>query len=369
MKSYNKQIDQYLKGELSSEEAKAFEEAMKSNPELANEVNYNKIANEIIVEDGLSSVKARLRKIHEPAVIGKKLLVFSIASLMFIGLGVGTFLYYDDSETNTFYTQPQAYNLQDNKNLENSEKPDLAQLEENDNSAKTGKELNKKPSKNKSKITTVETTSSALTNEGNANEEVEDLLKTDTTVVKENACDQVAIYANVLIENTCKDVNNGSLLIETNTVSGGEGPYEYAILPSTKRVRISEVPFSSKVYYDSLRSGYYNFLIKDKNGCLSFSERAALVRISSCTVNSELIELNSKDDNGWLINDSLKVKASLIIKDISTNQIIFKEDYNPGNVLRWYGKDSSGNYLEQGSYNYKVEYFNGTSKSGTLKIQ
>lgn len=377
MKSYNRQIEQYLKGELSSEEANAFEEAMKNDPGLAKEVEYNKIANEIIVEDGLSSVKARLRKIHEPTVIGKRLLVFSIASLMFIGLGVGTFLYYDDSETNTFSTQPQAYNLQDNQNTDNKEAVKPALITENENDLEKEKdEVIDKPSVNKSLnknssdlVVEKNTTEVEGINNIDSKESTEDIADSDTVLVKKDVCDEVAIYANVIIENTCSHVNNGSVLIETNSISGGEGPYQYAIIPSTKRVRVSEVPFSEGIYYDSLSSGYYNFLIKDKNGCMSYSERAVLIRTSNCSVNSELIQLNSKDKNGWLINDSLTVKASLIIKDVSTNQIIFKEDFKPGNSLRWYGKDSLGNYLEKGSYNYKVEYHNGTSKSGTLKIQ
>lgn len=372
MKPFNKQIDQYLKGELSSKEAAAFEEEMKNNPELAREVEYNQIANEIIVEDGLSSVKARLRKIHEPSVVGKKLLTFSIASLMFIGLGVGTFLYYDDSETNTFSTQPQAYNLQDNQNLDNSEiLEDPVSTEEIDENSENELESGTSEEDKKAIIANTKPSEAINVEENNTTEvtDVEDVLSADTVVVKKDVCDEVAIYANVLIENTCKDVKNGSVLIETNTISGGEGPYQYAILPSTKRMRISEVPFSEQIYYDSLSSGYYNFLIKDKNGCLSYSERAALVRASNCTVNPVPISINSKENKGWLINDSLSVKASLIIKDGNTNHIIFKEDFNPGNQLRWSGKDSLGNYLEKGSYNYKVEYFNGTTKSGTLKIQ
>lgn len=203
MKSYNRQIEQYLKGELSSEEANAFEEAMKNDPGLAKEVEYNKIANEIIVEDGLSSVKARLRKIHEPTVIGKRLLVFSIASLMFIGLGVGTFLYYDDSETNTFSTQPQAYNLQDNQNTDNKEAVKPALITENENDLEKEKdEVIDKPSVNKSLnknssdlVVEKNTTEVEGINNIDSKESTEDIADSDTVLVKKDVCDEVAIYA------------------------------------------------------------------------------------------------------------------------------------------------------------------------------
>ena len=144
-------------------------------------------------------------------------------------------------------------------------------------------------------------------------------------------CDEVQISANILIENACKESNSGIITIDTANIEGGNGPYTYAILSSNKKVRKSEIPFDSKTKYDGLKAGYYNFFIKDANGCTSYTERSALVNEVSCSAKLDRDFKLSTGDGVILTVLSSNQKVDLIISDKS-GQTIYVDQFSGENV-------------------------------------
>jgi len=360
-------FDKFLSGGMSLEEKAAFLNRLESDPQFSMEFKLYEITNEVIVDSGLDPIKQKLQQIHNPFWTPSKIMLGSFA--LFGLLAVGSLLYVSDFENDNFEAQEVVFEESYTEPENTVETASLTEI--NPKSEK----IDKKPSAEKvikNKNVDVKPTSNDIVKSSSHEETPIHLKESQPEVVmpgvntKRN-CDEVQISANILIENACKDAASGIITIDTSNIEGGSGPYTYAILSSSKKVRKADIPFDTKTRYEGLKAGYYNFFIKDANGCTSYSERSALVNEVSCSAKLDRDFTLSAGKGVTLMILANNQKADLIISD-KNGHTIYVNQFSGDEVI-WYGKDSFERKVKKGTYNYQLRFNDGNLNSGTIIIE
>ena len=117
--------------------------------------------------------------------------------------------------------------------------------------------------------------------------------------------------------------------------------------------------------FENLANGEYKLAIKDKQGCIYYSEEIVELRESSdCNVSKEIAIVPSKGES-WvpLVKDNEDV--NLKIFDKSGRAILNKDIYQG---FEWEGKSQNGSILPMGSYLYILSFKNGDLLTGHITI-
>lgn len=353
-------FDKFLSGSMPLEEKAAFLNRLDSDPDFSMEFKLYEITNEVIVDSGLDSVKYKLQQIHNPFWTPSKMMLGSIA---FVGLlAVGSLLYVSDFEQNNFEAQDIVFEETSSSPKNTIETASITEISTERNKVV---EHNSPKKSVKNNIREEKHATTQVETPANLKESQPEIVISGVNT-KRN-CDEVQISANILIENACKDAASGIITIDTANIDGGNGPYTYAILSSSKKVRKADIPFDTKTRYEGLKAGYYNFFIKDANGCTSYSERSALVNEVSCSAKLDRDFTLAAGNGVTLMILSNNQKADLIISD-KNGHTIYVNQFS-GNEVVWYGKDSFERKVKKGTYNYQLRFNDGSLHSGSIAIE
>lgn len=387
-------IDQYLRGELHGEKLLAFEERLKANPSLLNEIELQKSVNLLVHGVAYQEIRKKIRtdlkeidykrKIRNRFIGAFSFLIILLAGYYVVFKNPGikvTSLNKLPVSKDTLYNNLKGYDLKPKLEIE----PDsIKKLKSHDNSVTFS-------SKPDIKNTKTNSTSSAeiLNTKSNDLEKVKPkniltdkkenpkiindqalVMDSNITPAKINPselkqhdkvrtlsetvnCHDIFIAARPKVEATCSDVSEGKILF-TDKISGGNSPYQISFN--------NDINFTDKTEFDSLGRGVYLFYIKDFNGCTSKMEVS--VGEKKCIPNKFII--NTTIGESWIVSEG-NISYILKIYNKSGREILKKSSKEmPAN--EWRGEDNYGNILDSGLYIYIIEYSNGKIENGQISI-
>lgn len=279
-------IDQFLQGKLTGQELELFKAEMRADPELAQQVGLQQLANEAIIENQLGNVRSKLTKIHQRRSGTNSFLssfkTFSIVSLSFF-LSAGLLAYYMKFD---FNEQPNEVSI---SKVAAAEKKEIKPLIESDEVAATPKEeeskekiiLEKKPSETKKEELVVikkdrvkqPEQNAVIVKEEKQKEQFEDLVEVINEQRIKDPCATVRISTKIDITPTCEGEQNGALRVELDKTVGGKAPYFYSIDGKN---------YSMKGDFEALGQGSYSFYIEDADGCLNKIDNYIKVTTKQC---------------------------------------------------------------------------------------
>jgi len=350
------QIEDYIKGKLDGSALVEFESKMTKDTNLKLEIELQKLADKLIVENRLlsaSHVSLNTIESLKNSYSRKKIVVAGIVAL----ISICTLSYYIFQKESIQYKNVMiaAEKKESKKNTieailppaHKKTKPEVLNVE-----AKR-EILNPSASTLNLIIDTLEKSSKTQT----------ELLKTE--IVKQedpaimhsmaipikNPCTDVKIKGNVTVKNACLNEANGQIYV--NGFQGGSSPYTY---------KVFSVKNGNLVATDNLSEGFYDVKIFDNSSCSVTYSNIAMKEISCFEIEKsfnpfigEILELGEKDQEGILI---------IYSKDGDTH---YSKHFSKNENLQWNGASNNG-VNETGYYIYTIKYKDGTSIQGEVTV-
>ncbi len=348
-------IENYLKGNFSEGEKRSFEKLLVDDSELAKKYSLYKLADELVIENRLLSVKNIL--LEERKNRGGNNVVRKIIPSIIV-LALSSFLYF------TFGNKK---NSTDAVSSIDQKKIISSQISSNKN--ETINQSNKKEtSLGNAENTALSTTPiNQIVEEGKEYDKIEniplvvkkqeELLESTTTPslinenkkALENSCSSIIIDANFSTIASCKDESNGS--ISFRDIKGGNAPYSINI-KNKENEDVSSL---------NIPAGYYSAVINDKRGCIK-TINAIVVPEKNCekeyTFNPFMEEV--------LILPSQNEHTTLSIYERSGN-LYFTKENEPAEEIQWNGYSKNGELIT-GYFIFVLTNKNGKEVRGGITI-
>ncbi|MCR6639225.1 MAG: hypothetical protein NVV82_09625 [Sporocytophaga sp.] len=363
-------IDEYLNGELTGQELSEFKEMMEKHESLAEEVQFQKLANEAIVELNLANLRKDLKQIslkQRTAKLNK--LYGGIAS----GIILVSAIAYFALSPKTNELKAEKANLAKSPSEASAISSDTQQPERIEGTPQTlTSEITTQKKNNIEPITqTVPTTSdlqtvadsimliSATIPQASSNKLVTDQMtehvpKKNTNQNNIVPCKADAIDAFIHIEPACKyEKGSGKITIDLASVKGGKPGYQFSL---NDGVDYQEFPL-----FEELSSGPAQLLIKDAQGCIS--KKQLIVPEKNCFKEVILYPLRDETWEAPVIS-----KENVITIANLQGHIIFEYTYSDNEIFIWNGKTSDGQDLPMGQYSYTIKGDKGKVINGYISI-
>lgn len=345
------QIDRYLNKELSEAELAQFNERLSHDAEFKSIVEAQKIANEVIIDQEMIKLKARMKQEMnaDPAGSGPWAKIIILSAVVTSAALLYTYLNHSSSST------------EETKSVvasSSSEHP--APIEEN----KKAKEYLSKPiqSQKVSSHSDAPTSISSVpaTPPGESKPEEVELKKehavsplaTKTEEVKQAAqtieplkvnCEVVVITAKANIDYSSSEKGEATIVIEQASVKGGSAPYTYALNQSA---------FEQDPRFEGLKDGVYHVRIKDYNGCISPIKKELVVKIPLKEIDEAFVPSQGER---WKFPVKTEADATLTIFNKS-GATVYSTTISGGYPEEWDGRTNAGVELESGNYYFVIQY-------------
>ena len=370
-------FEQYLKGELSTDEKNTFQNKLENDVEFNREfLQHEKLFN-IINDKGYIDVKENIRQIHS-----RKLRINKYIRNTGIGISIlvsGMILY------SVFISSKKDEDIVNEETTEiadNNSQPLIHSIPRFEKD--TVKSVTKKINNNKA----AEIKVSQQVTENNRIEDIPDLgiknqvrkivnpekkdslfqhkiiLSPDRKInntepaemdtAKMFDCSKIEIYSDVTIKESCNNKSTGEIQFVNRTISGGNEPYSFSIDNGQN--------YYSKDHFTSLKSGIYHLFIKDKNNCFS---RLGSFRISSinCTYEHAFAPLKLET---WEVPTEHRAGTLSILS--RSGNLVFKRNIEAFEVYKWDGKTEEGVLLPMGIFQFIIKFRDGEEKTGSITI-
>lgn len=352
------QIEAYLNDEMSSSEHEAFEKELSINKNLADQLEKHKLANALIIENRLLSVKnilveERNKTIQKTSY--KKYAYAAIALVVAIGTAVAVLVYSNNKQEDPSPKQDQgkqpsgsgAFSEKEKVHSilpATSEKSYQTQTPEPTYLRKLDVQLIEEHHQLNKEISTAKNTSDTV-------KALEAVYPGKTAEANEtkDICAGITIKADVRTTAACLHEATGNVLV--HSIQGGTKPYVVSILDTHKE----------SVRNGELSKGVYQVHITDKNGCEKIYTA---------------IEITEKDcPKDYSFNPF--IGETWVIESHNSSGKI--EIYNKGGALcyqasldahtpnEWSGVGLN-NQILPGYYIFVIKYTDGTSKKGSVTI-
>lgn len=351
--NYSDQIEKYLDGELSAEEAKAFEQALEQDVDLKEEFDFYQMANEAIVSNKLLDIEELAKNAgntHAKKVKKKKNLIKGIAGgLVLLTLGaVAVEGLKEDVQV-----------IEAKKETSNPITPVEKNIsDQSDNKAHN--ELAKQPESNNTTSKSVidesvveeelKQTDGSLENVESIEQKDENIDKANTsgTATKEKGlCDDVNITSTFDVIATCTGKAAGGIILKE--VTGGTKPYSFIL---------SDGQENTSGTFNGLAKGTYSVYIADANACGAMVDQL-VVSSKSCKID---LYFDPASGNGAIF-PAYHQTGQLTIVD-KKGQEQQKMSIAADQQLVW--KNSLS--LPAGYYLFNIEYEDGNTRNGSLTI-
>ena len=360
-------IERYLKNQMSGSELHDFENLLKTDKGLFDEVQQQKLVHQYINESSFINLKSEIRTIHQkhseigltrpglnflwilPAGILITVLIVFIIKNGTVNNEVETALMISD--TNQLEVDLSGDTT--NKSL-HSITTEIAKPEKNTTNIKDSNKTT--PSFVTLKKVTDTLIKTANTKEANQIlEEIKDTLNKNIGTVKneeeENIalekpfrlttnCSGINVTAEVLVEESCTEKPTGILHIEKSSITGGESPYLFAIDSGF---------FKNENIFEGLSSDYYFVFIKDKNNCVS-KLGAFFIDEDDCRAEYKFAPLKGEM---WPVPSQNSLAVLKIFN--KTGKMVFTNELVPNIQYEWDGRSISGAELPMGIYLFEIK--------------
>ncbi len=364
-------IDEYLNGELTGQELSDFKDMMEKHESLAEEVQFQKLANEAIVELNLADLRKDLKQISLKQRTASR-------NKLYGGIATGIILV---SAITYFAISFKANQLNVDKADLSKPVPEASLIssdaQQNDRIEVTPQTLN--PEITIQKQTNIEpipqTVPSATSNlqivtdsvtsppetipQGSSNklvidQKTEHVLAKNTSKSNTVPCKADAIDAFIHIEPACKyEKGSGKITIDLASVKGGKPAYQFSLNDG--------VDYQQFPVFEELGSGPALLLIKDAQGCIS--RKQLTIPEKNCF--KEVILYPLKDET-WTA-PVISKENEITITDMQ-GRIVFEYTYSDNENFIWNGQTTDGQDMPMGQYYYTIKGDKGKVINGYISI-
>ncbi|ABG58068.1 gliding motility-associated C-terminal domain-containing protein [Cytophaga hutchinsonii] len=352
-------IEAYLNGELNQADVTAFEQELSANAALKAEVEKHAMANALIVEQRLLSVKNILQeeKTKDSRSI-KKYLLLALAAVI-ISVGVAVFIRSSNiSETKQREAGDTANPAQINGQEKNAVTP-VTSLERTEQhtavSSDNGfhkqsiQQIEQQRNLLERTVHTVDTATSAVPEKKIAQpvDSKEKEIIQHTT--KADPCANVKIQALIKTTPTCAHTANGNILVQN--IQGGTKPYTVTFsAKSTDWIRNGE-----------LAKGTYQAVVTDANNCV---QEFSNIRIEEkeCAID---YSFNPFIGEKWQID---KYHSDGHLEIFNKGGVLYYQTTIESQTEAEWNGSGSGNQILPGYYIFVLKYSDGTVKRGSVTI-
>lgn len=364
-------VDRYLIGNLSEEENIDFENRLSVDPELQQQVEIQKAANQLLYERRLLQLRNTIKRDMKSgaADFAIRMLIFrklwlGFGVLLFAVASVWMFVKYQRSENLSQETAVEQ--TKRNKSSNTDGITDTENISQNDIKKKNITRSDNVVLDEKTNIASdLKSDTSKIVN-GIHNEQ--NVLHNKTILNDENPaeeknkkifdCTGIHILIRGKPTESCQEKNDGVLTLD---ISGGTLPYKTTLYNTTS----PELITTGSILFEHLASGTYNIQVSDVNGCTA-KPREFVIKEKHC--NDENVEEYSFRPE---YNEQFKFTAgkagNITIYDRSGKEI-FSAPVYPESEFIWEGIDKYGKMVEKGIYLLVVTYAEGNYKKGYITV-
>ncbi len=366
-------LENFLKGKLDPEGSRMIDEKISKSVAFANKVKAHRMVHEIIIDNGLLELKNQMtewKKGKDPGFsLGKSGKIIStiivVASLSLITYFTAFKSKQNDNLSQKITSLNEHVVTADKTQIENSKKiksKSLTSLKEQ----KSIKSKNISILENREKYEiynvnnlTFDTKISKLPLKIPLNSHQKIQLPVIPVSKPEDKieCNNYIPFFPTHKSSSCNGLYIGSIIFDETPLQYGNSPITYSIDGGKS--------FAQSSTFKNLANGEYKLAIKDKQGCIYYSEEIVELRESSdCNLSKEIAIVPSKGES-WvpLVKDNEDV--NLKIFDKSGRAILNKDIYQG---FEWEGKSQNGSILPMGSYLYVLSFKNGDLLTGHITI-
>lgn len=358
------EIDRYLNEELSEAELVQFNEKLSTDGEFKSIVDAQKIANEIIIDQEMIKLKARMSKEMNADNTGSgpwgKIIIFSavvVASTAFY-----SYMNYSSSDAEDIkeITLAAPVNTTDSSLAEKHQvEVTVAAVKQNQTKPQPSTAI--VDAKNSSTDVSASTETFVPITEKFSSvattiqrEDVKQAVKAAEQITKVN-CETVHISAQVRVDYGFDSDGEATIIIDQLSVKGGMAPYTYAIDQSV---------FDNDTRFDGIKDGVYHVRVKDHNGCVSQVKKEIIVKIPAKEIDEAFAPSHGER---WKF--PLKANAEAIVTIFNkAGAIIYSTTVSGGYPEEWDGRSNAGVELEPSNYYFVIQYNSRDLVKGHISI-
>jgi hypothetical protein len=369
-------IENFLNGDLTADERAIFRKKLEEDPDFVHEVELHRQLRNIISDGAYLNIKSELKSIH----LGKIRITKRIKRITGFGVGgliIGVIL---------LWVQPGWQNREKNNNeqlvsvQEDSMDVQIQETPLTQKNQETASIINSRaPSADQNPVVDKIPDITFQADTVLAKEEIRTGVpvenkepKTEKQVsepVSENKpipakpeaivysdCRKVKIEGSFLESESCNDKPTGSIVIDRQTVTGGQAPYTFSM---------SRANFRDTLLFSGLYPGSYAVYARDANNCIR-RIGLALIRSVDCTniyqavfapLRGEIWTIPVDPDRSGTLN--IFSKAGILVYSVR---------FTGSEPVTWSGTTISGQALPMGIYQFGIRYADGGSFMGNVTI-
>lgn len=349
------EIDRYLNEELSEAELDAFNKKLSTDAEFKSIVDAQKLANEIIIDQEMIRLKARMTKEMNADNTGSgpwgKLLILS--AVVVTSAALYTYSQYSSSETEAVKEisvaapTPQETVAEQNQNSASFE-PVVKNNKNNTNDVKALEHTVARVSEETTPVVE-HTKDMAVTKDipnttvlTPAKEDVKQAAMAAEQIAKVN-CATVRITAQVHVDYGFDNDGEATIVIDQLSVKGGKAPYSYSIDQST---------FDSDTRISGIKDGTYHVRIKDGNQCVSEVKKEIVVKTPVKEIDEAFAPAHGER---WKFPLKPSADATVTIYN-KAGATVYTTHVSAGYPEEWDGRSNAGVELESGNYYFAIQY-------------
>jgi hypothetical protein len=369
-------IESFLNGDLPADERAIFRKRLEEDPGFAREVEMHRQLRDIITDGAYLNFKSELKSIH----LGKTIIKKRIKRITGFGVGglmIGLILLWiqpgwlnrqknnneqpisvhEDSIAVQIQNTPLTQKNQETASIKNSRAPSAVQNPTIDKIPDIRFQADTVLAKEE-----IQTVVPVENKEPKTEKQVSEPVSENKPIpVKSEAtanpdCRKVKIEGSFLESESCNDKPTGSIVIERQTVTGGQAPYTFSM---------SRANFRDTLLFSGLYPGSYALYARDANNCIS-RIGLALIRSVDCTnlyqavfapLRGEIWTIPVDPDRGGILNIFSKAGA-----------LVYSVRFTGSEPVTWSGTTLSGQALPMGIYQFGIRYADGGSYMGNVTI-
>lgn len=371
-KDYTEQIERYLDGEMENSELDAFKKEIEINPDLRAELEFYSMANSVIIENKISSVKATIELAKNEYVQKQRFVKIRNVIIAVTGILVAIGILYSWQAGNPAKkTDPQT--LKPEVIIDTtSAKPEVLTVD-------TSNLIDIKPDSLSSKSSVQKPINTKVEDKTSKNlplpvkDSVEIVDKKPVVVFQYTAkakpiknttiqpnpqidkapvssCESVQITANFNTSATCIAESKGEIHI-TN-VAGGTAPYTF---------QLAGYGDNTNGMFSNLQKGDYNITITDKNLC---TETIGSIRIAEKPCQ---LDLYMEATNTSSLDFPAYEKAGVLTIFDKKGMMVHSTNIVRNEELEWNGNTNAG-ILAPGYYPFVIKFEDGTVQNGSITV-
>lgn len=349
-------IDAYLDGTLSETEKAAFETAMAASPQLAEEVETQRLVHALILESSLGDIRRQVGKD-----LGTKQHGYGKTIALTVGciLIAGTLYWWSassDEKTPSVRSKTDTI-IRSHEVMEN--KAEAPGIQKKKNTVVSESQIRKQTGAYKAlsapadeiplqkQHLSVDTAGAGdVVNKG---AQINKAAQTGHAVKEQTSVPCPDILFSIHTEPSCNNSHSGSVQILLSSILGGQPPYRYSI-DGREHSLLTD-----------LAAGTYTVTVVDSRGC-NMEEQARVLE-KKCTIFKDY-SFNPETET-WKLPFSDLESGTISILDQS-GTVVYKSAVTNGQPYEWNGRSMNGSILKTGSYLYIATSADGETRQGYI---